>query len=166
MFCHTIRLIVCFLFILLAFPLHTHAAETAQFLSIIDGDSLLVNYDGGTREVRLIGIDAPEWGQECGTRAKSFAMSKCFGKQLRLEFDRERKDHYGRLLAYVYCGDKMLNLEMVRAGMAMVIKVKPNTRYYKQLKQAEKKARAERRGFWLHGGLKQTPAQWRKQHKR
>ncbi|MBI9081394.1 MAG: thermonuclease family protein [Pseudodesulfovibrio sp.] len=139
-------------------------AQNARFLTLLDGDSMLVEYNGYSQEVRLIGIDAPEWGQEYGTQAKAYAMNFCFGKTLRLELDKEKKDRYGRLLAYAYCGDHMLNEEMVRAGMALAIKVKPNTRYYSLLKKAEEKARVERRGFWLRGGLKMPPAQWRKKH--
>ena len=143
-------------------PHQTWAMEKGRFLTIIDGDSLLVGYKGRSQEVRLIGIDAPEWGQEYGTRAKSHALTVCYGQDLKLEFDREQKDRYGRLLAYVYCGNTMLNKEMIRAGLAITIKIKPNTRYYDEFKALEKKARAELQGFWLRGGLKQTPAQWRK----
>ena len=149
------------LFILLAVPSLAHA-ENVRFLRLIDGDSILVEYHGYSQEVRLIGIDAPEWGQEYGTQAKAHAMNFCFGYSLRLEFDKDRKDRYGRLLAYVYCGDKMLNAEMVRAGLAIAVKIKPNVKYSARLKKIEDKARAERRGFWLRGGLKMTPSQWRK----
>lgn len=142
------------------------AAESVRFLTIIDGDSMLVESKGRTLEVRLIGIDAPEWGQEYGTQAKSHALSFCYGHGLRLEYDKERIDRYGRVLAYVYCGNRMLNEEMVRAGMAIAIKVNPNSKYYTRLKNAENQARAKHRGFWLRGGLKETPAQWRKKNKK
>ncbi len=138
-------------------------AETAQFLTVIDGDSMLVSYKGRSQEVRLIGIDAPEWGQEYGTQAKSRAINFCYGKALRLEFDKGRKDRYGRLLAYVYCGNKMLNEFMLQEGLAIAVKVKPNEKYYERFKKIEAQARKKKRGFWLRGGLKQTPAQWRKQ---
>jgi len=157
--------LACLLLVLLSFP-DLSGAQDARFLTILDGDSMLVEYKGYSREVRLIGIDAPEWGQEYGTQAKAHAMNFCFGQTLRLELDKERKDRYGRLLVYAYCGDQMLNEEMVRAGMAIVIEIKPNTRYYSLLKKAEEKAHVERRGFWLRGGLKMTPAQWRKKHKK
>lgn len=139
-------------------------AENVRFLNIIDGDSLLVEYEGYSQEVRLIGIDAPEWGQEYGTQAKAHAMSFCYGYSLRLEFDKGRKDRYGRLLAYVYCGEKMLNEEMLKAGLALAVKVKPNVKHYTRFKQLEEKARKERRGFWLRGGLKMTPSVWRKKY--
>ena len=139
-------------------------AEEAQFLSIIDGDSLAVEVGGRSCEVRLIGIDAPELGQEFGVQAKSHALRLCYGQRLRLEYDHQRRDRYGRTLAYVYSKDGMLNEEMVRAGLALAVEYRPNVLHQKTFEQAEKTARAERRGFWLRGGLKQTPAQWRKKH--
>lgn len=141
------------------------AIENVQFLSLIDGDSMLVKYKGRSQEVRLIGIDAPEWGQEYGAQARSYALSFCYGKGVRLEFDKGRKDRYGRLLAYVYCGSQMLNEALLREGLAIAVKVKPNTKHYNRFKALEKQARKERRGFWLRGGLKETPAQFRKRKK-
>ena len=157
------NIIISLFLVLFVLPNLTHA-ENVQFLNLIDGDSILVVYQEHSQQVRLIGIDAPEWDQEYGSKAKAHAMGFCFGQSLRLEFDKERKDRYGRLLAYVYSGDKMLNEELVRAGLAIVIKVKPNTRYYARLKKIEGKARIERRGFWLRGGLEMTPGQWRKKN--
>jgi micrococcal nuclease len=139
-------------------------AEEARFISVIDGDSLVVEVGGRSCEVRLIGIDAPEHGQEFGVQAKSHAMRLCYGRRLGLEYDREKRDRYGRTLAYVYCKGKMVNKEMVLAGLALAVEYGPNVRHQAELEEAEKKARTERRGFWLRGGLKQTPAQWRKQH--
>lgn len=161
----SILITISLLLVTISYPVTASAAEQARFLALIDGDSMLVEYKGRSQEVRLIGIDAPEWGQEYGTQAKSHALSFCYGQDLRLEFDKDTKDRYGRLLAYIYCGNKMLNEEMVRAGMALAVTYKPNTKYQKRLERAQEQARAERRGFWLRGGLKQTPAQWRKKHK-
>ncbi|MEF2231112.1 MAG: thermonuclease family protein [Pseudodesulfovibrio sp.] len=141
-------------------------AQEAQFLSVIDGDSLVLEIEGRTREVRLIGIDAPEHGQEYGVQAKSQAMRLCYGRSLRVEYDRQRKDRYGRLLAYVYCGDRLVNAEMVRSGLALAVCYEPNVLHQEELERAEREARAQRRGFWLHGGLKLSPADWRRQHKR
>ncbi|WP_316896423.1 thermonuclease family protein [Pseudodesulfovibrio indicus] len=144
------------------------AAETisVRFLGALDGDSLRVIYQGSTLDVRLIGVDAPEYKQEYSRKAKEFTVRFCFNKTLRLEYDKERKDRYGRHLAYVNYNGQMLNRELVRAGLAIPIRVKPNTRYYDQLLEAEKDARENRRGFWIKGGLDMTPAQWRKTHPR
>ncbi len=154
-------LFATFLFAALILTTPAHGMETVQFISLMDGDSMIVEYKGRSREVRLIGIDAPEWDQEYGTKAKTHALKFCYGYKLRLEFDKGRKDRYGRLLAYVYCGSQMLNEAMVRDGYAIAVKVKPNEKYYKRFKALEDQARKKRRGFWLRGGLKETPAQWR-----
>jgi micrococcal nuclease len=145
-------------------PLPARAAEKALFLTVIDGDSLRVEMNGRSIEVRLIGIDAPEGGQQYGTEARTRAMRICYGRDLTLEFDTERTDRYGRTLAYVYCGKVLLNEEMVRAGLAIAIAVKPNTAHFERFKRAEAEARAARRGFWAEGGLTMTPAQWRALH--
>lgn len=143
-------------------------AETvsARFLGALDGDSLRVQYRGGTVEVRLIGVDAPEYRQEYSRKAKEFTVRFCFNKVLQLEYDKDRTDRYGRHLAYVYSDGRMLNRELVRAGLAIPVRVEPNTRYYEQLLQAQKEAREKRRGFWIKGGLGMTPAQWRRTHPR
>lgn len=154
------------LILLLALSVLPAPAGQARFLTVIDGDSLVVELDGRSAEIRLIGIDAPEGRQRYGTQARSHAMGLCYGRELRLEFDRERRDRYGRVLAYVYVGGRMLNEEMVRAGLALALPVEPNTAHAARLKRAEDEARAARRGFWAEGGLEMTPAQWRRQQGR
>lgn len=155
-----------FFFLLLVFPTPSPAADRGILISVIDGDSLMIQIQGRSREVRLIGIDAPEWGQEYGTRAKAFSLKFCYGRPLTLEYDAERKDRFGRVLAYVYDDKKMLNEELVAAGLALARKYEPNTRHHDRLVKAQSLARKSRRGFWLHGGLKETPRQWRKRNKK
>lgn len=142
--------------------LSTAYAEDVRFLHAIDGDSIQVVMNARTHEVRLIGIDAPEHGQEYSAQSRAALLKMCYGQSMRLEFDAERKDRYGRLLAYAYCGKGMVNEELVRAGLALAYPVKPNTRYASRLKKAEDAARSRRMGFWLRGGLKQTPQEWRR----
>ncbi|WP_338668709.1 thermonuclease family protein [Pseudodesulfovibrio methanolicus] len=138
----------------------------ARFLRALDGDSLRVDHAGEVLEVRLIGVDAPEYRQEYSRKARDFSRRFCRGKTLRLEFDRERRDRYGRTLAYVYADGRMLNEELVRAGLAVPLRIKPNTRYCDRIKQAEEEARREKRGFWIKGGLDMTPGRWRRTHPR
>lgn len=141
-------------------------ADPARLLAAIDGDSLRVELGGKIEEVRLIGIDAPEGRQRFGDQARSHVLRLCIDRELRLEYDAERRDRYGRLLAYVHAGDVMVNEEMIRAGLALPLPVKPNTAHAKRFRRAEAEARAARRGFWAEGGLDMTPAQWRKKHGR
>lgn len=145
------------------FPGHASALDV-QFLHIIDGDSLVVVSGGDSVEVRLIGVDAPEYRQEYSNKAKVFSLKFCHGKRLKLVFDREKKDRYGRTLAYVYADGEMLNKAIIQAGLALAFKIKPNTRYSSHFKAVEKEAKKAKRGFWRFGGLKQTPAQWRRAH--
>ncbi|HET91832.1 MAG TPA: nuclease, partial [Chloroflexi bacterium] len=124
-------------------------AEAVRLVRVIDGDSLLVELAGRREEVRLIGIDAPEGRQEFGDRAREHVAALCRGQRLRLEFDEERRDRYGRLLAYVYLPDsQMLNELLVAQGYAQVMTIPPNVRYADRFQAAQQKARAQRRGLW------------------
>lgn len=152
--------------VFLSIPSSGFAKDTVRFISVLDGDSMLIEFEGRSQQVRLIGIDAPERGQEYGDQARAFAMQRCFGKTVQLEFDVKRKDRFGRLLAYVYCNGNMVNETLVREGLALAVTYKPNTKHQKKLEQAQSLAKRNRAGFWLRGGLKQTPYEWRRQHKR
>lgn len=157
-----LSLVLCLLFAAVS----ADAMEKAQFLSVIDGDSLVIELNGRNREVRLIGIDAPEWGQEFGTRAKSFSLKFCYGKTLDVEYDVEKRDRYGRILVYAFADGEMLNEALVRNGLALAVTYKPNVKYQKRLERAQELARKSRSGFWLYGGLKMTPREWRAKHPR
>jgi len=70
------------------------------------------------------------------------------GKRVRLELDVQSRDRYGRLLAYVWLGDTMINAELVRLGYAQVMTVPPNVRHQALFVQLQRDARAARRGLW------------------
>jgi len=131
--------------------------------NVVDGDT--IRLDNGM-DVRYIGIDTPEtmkrggsgWmfqPEEYGVAAKEFNRSMVSGRKVRLEFDREKKDKYGRLLAYVYVDGKMANLELVRKGLATVYTFPPNTMHLDRLLEAQSEARAEKKGLW--GAMKSVP---------
>ena len=105
--------------------------------------------------LRLLGIDTPEtvkadhpvepWGME----AKEFARDFVAGGVVQLQFDEQRRDQYGRFLAYVYVGDWMLNEELVRAGLAEAKFYRGDAaRYGDVLDAAEREARQAGRGIW------------------
>lgn len=143
-----------------------HAGERGELYEVIDGDSLKAVVAGEVVEIRLIGIDAPEWGQSYGLEAKSFTLHFCLGKELQLEYDKDRRDRYRRTLAYVYVDGEMLNEALVRAGLALAHAYRPNTKYQQRLSQAQREARSDGNGFWKQGGLSMTPSQWRKRNRR
>jgi micrococcal nuclease len=120
---------------------------------VIDGDTLKVRLaDGKTQDVRLSLVDTPETVkpdtpvQPYGTEASAFTKETLpSGTAIRLERDHSRADRYGLLLAYVWYGDKMLNQELLRKGLARVaFDYEPDTRYvdmFEKIEQEAKKAK-------------------------
>ena len=126
-----------------------------RVLRVVDGDTFHVLVDGRDITIRLIGIDTPEVGwyggdAECyGTAAGRFVRRLLRGQRVRLEYDAERIDPYGRTLAYAHLqGGSMLNLLLVRRGFAEVTIYEPNHRYAAELRAAEEAARSAGRGLW------------------
>jgi len=82
-------------------------------------------------------------------KAKDLNRKLVEAKTVKLEFDVQKKDKYKRLLAYVYAEDKMVNIEMVRQGLAMVYTYPPNVKYSQRFLGAQKEARDNKRGLWV-----------------
>jgi micrococcal nuclease len=98
--------------------------------------------------VRYLGVNTPERDQPFYEEAKQFNASLVEGKRVRLEFDLDTLDKYGRTLAHVFVGDTHVNLELVRQGYANVYTVPPNLKYNEDLLAAEREAREGQRGLW------------------
>ncbi|HEX9860324.1 MAG TPA: thermonuclease family protein [Nitrospirota bacterium] len=163
-------LIIC---LWLAAPMGVQAAEagfiSATVVKVYDGDTILARKDGREEKVRLIGIDCPEvWENEkfvrdmkrekrlepeevlaLGRAAKEFTENACPpGTEVALELDEEGRDKYGRLLAYVWLDGRMLNAELVRAGMAKLMTIPPDMKYAGRFRKLRDDARASGRGIW------------------
>jgi micrococcal nuclease len=119
---------------------------------VVDGDTIRVRLPSGEEEpVRYIGVDTPEThaGHECfGDQAAAENERLVGGRRVRLRFDVERRDRYGRLLAYVYRGKLFVNAEMVRRGYAQVMTVPPNVAREAELRVLAAQARLAGRGLW------------------
>jgi micrococcal nuclease len=120
----------------------------------VDGDTIHVQCGARLEKIRYIGIDAPEIhhpsrGAEPGGR-EAAALNRCLvgGRHVRLELDVRARDQYGRLLAYVWAADMMVNAELVRLGYAQVMTVPPNVRYQALFLKLQREARAAGRGLW------------------
>jgi endonuclease YncB( thermonuclease family) len=120
------------------------ASDEEHVVRVLDGDSVVLA-DG--RQVRYLGINAPEAGEPLSEAARALNRRLVEGKQVRLVSDRERTDGYGRLLAYVYVGDTLVNAELLRAGLAHLF-VFGRLRHEKAFADHEREARAARRGLW------------------
>ncbi len=121
---------------------------------VVDGDTAEVLLDGREVRVRFIGIDtpetvAPDQPVECyGKQASAYTTSRVEGRTVRLEFDVERTDRYGRTLAYVWIGDELLNETLVAEGYAVVSTFPPDVGYVDRFVAAQRDAREAGRGLW------------------
>jgi micrococcal nuclease len=132
---------------------------------VVDGDTLVL--EGGQR-VRLIGIDTPEMHEskklyrdsqrmsqsvetikKLGKRAYQFTRGLVEGKRVKVEFDVEKKDKYGRLLGYAYLPDgTFVNAEIVKQGYASLMTYPPNVKYADLFLRLYREARENKRGLW------------------
>jgi micrococcal nuclease len=126
---------------------------TAQVRRVVDGDTILLT--SGER-VRLIGVDTPE-SVKPGTpvqcyarRASAFTHALLDGARVRLVYGAEKRDRYGRLLAYVYRARDGLfvNAELVRRGYARTLEIAPNTGHARQFAALASGARRDGKGLW------------------
>jgi micrococcal nuclease len=129
---------------------------------VVDGDTIDVAMpDGGEETVRYIGIDTPETVKpdtpvQCGG-PKAHAVNERLvgGRTVILRFDAEKRDVYGRLLAYVYLpparpGGRPLfvNAELVRRGLARTLTIPPNDSFASLFTRLAARAGAAGRGLW------------------
>jgi micrococcal nuclease len=121
---------------------------------VVDGDTIFVRLGDRIERIRYIGVNSPEIhhpikGEEPGGRAAAEVNRRLVqGHHLRLELDVRTRDRYGRLLAYVWAGDTMVNAELLRLGYAQVMTVPPNVRYQDLFMRLQREARDANRGLW------------------
>jgi micrococcal nuclease len=126
----------------------------AYVVRAVDGDTLEVALAGRHERVRLIGVDTPETVKpgtpvQCfGPRASRFAHRRLEHRRVRLVFGLERRDAYGRLLAYVFLGRRLVNAELVRRGLARTLAIAPNTRFASRFERLQRAAARAGRGLW------------------
>lgn len=133
-------------------PIQTPSArKTVKVTRVVDGDTIKI--DSG-QTVRYIGIDTPESvdprkGVQCFAKEASVKNTALvLGKTVELEQDISATDRYGRLLAYVWVHDVMVNEYLVREGYAFARTFPPDVKYQLPLAEAEAAARQEQKGLW------------------
>ena len=147
------------------------AEARGRVVRAVDGDTLEVRLDGSAaaEEVRLIGVDTPETVEpgtpvQCfGRRASAFEHRVAEGRRVRLVSGEERRDVYGRLLAYLYLlsasqlsdnpkrpaqRERFLNAELVRRGLARTLAIPPNIRFAERFALLQRRAARAGRGLW------------------
>ncbi len=150
-----------FLFVLTACssPSTEHATKEntlpAKVDRVVDGDTLKVTVENREETIRLLLVDTPETKhptkpvQPFGPEASKFAKDILEGKEIGLELDVSERDKYGRLLAYVWIGDKMFNEMLLEKGLARVAYIyQPNVKYVDQFKEIQRNAQEKGVGIW------------------
>ena len=139
------------LFLCMLFLNSTRAAEYRHCTRVVDGDTIILD---GNERVRLIGVDTPETVHPSkpveffGKEASAFIRRMVEGKKVRLEYDWQRIDKYGRTLAYVYLEDgTFLNAEIIKQGYGHAYTKYP-FKYLEDFRKYEQEAREKCQGLW------------------
>ncbi len=133
--------------------------NTAEVLRVVDGDTLVLLYNGTTTKARLIGIDTPESVDpkrpvECyGKEAKEYVTSTLTGSVVQVEIDDTQGmyDKYGRMLVYVYqngTSSISVNQDLIEKGYAKEYTYNKAYRYVKDFKESEQRAKEKNVGVW------------------
>lgn len=118
---------------------------------VIDGDTLVIAFNGEDQTVRLLNVDTPETkhpdkpveclGLEATEELESLTPP---GTEVGLDFDVERTDRYDRVLAAVFIEDTTLvNAELARMGLGVPVLIEPNRKYYDDVQAAYAEATAQ-----------------------
>ena len=123
-----------------------------QVKRVYDGDTIIL--ENGDR-IRLLGINTPEikshhrQGEVGGQVAKQWLKDKLHNGSVLLEYDVQKKDKYGRLLAHLFLDNgEHLNKQLLQQGLATLSIIPPNLRHADELQQAELMAQEKGQGIW------------------
>lgn len=131
-------------------------ARSVKVLRVVDGDTIVARdlTTGRSQRVRYIGVDTPESVKpdtpvECyGHEASDFNRRLVEGRIVRLVFDREPFDRFGRSLAYVHIGDTFVNAELLERGFARTLEIEPNTSKAAYFDRLQRVAMRTNTGLW------------------
>jgi len=126
-------------------PPIVNSTRSAKVTRVLDGDTIEI--EGGER-VRYLGINAPESGQPFSTESTRENERLVAGRVVNLEFDVQTQDRYGRLLAYIWAGNMLVNEEIVKNGYAVSETIQPNVKYQDLILKVQEEARTACRGLW------------------
>lgn len=144
--------------LLLGYFVFLYSRDAWQVYRVVDGDTLWARKGTKNEKVRLKGIDAPEiahpdygkpHGEFYGREATECLTGMVAGDTVRFDFAKgeAERDKYGRLLAYVFNGNTLVNKEMVRRGCARAYRKYPHP-LKKEFIFLESRARKKHLGMW------------------
>lgn len=138
------------------------SSQEYKVIDVLDGDTVIID-DAKNSRVRYLGIDTPEIshqdspGEPMSEEASHFNAKLVEGETVKLEFDEEKYDVYGRILAYVYVDDLLVNEELLKEGLATVLIIPPNNMHSDIIYNAIDQAKANKKGIWGELSNLQTP---------
>ena len=147
-----IILIIC-----LFFNINYVKAQSVSFNKCIDGDTVSLKVNGKIKKVRFLAIDAPEIkhgdkkADPYGDEAKIYTCMKLkLSKNIKLEYDEnsDKTDKYGRVLAWVFVDNELLQEKLVEKGLAKVAYLYGDYKYTSKLKIAEVRAKKDKINIW------------------
>ncbi|OWA35521.1 hypothetical protein B9G55_12875 [Saccharibacillus sp. O16] len=128
---------------------------TAKVERTVDGDTFIAELQDGSRErVRMLLIDTPETKKEgtpvqpFGPEASDYTKKLLTGREIELQFDKEPRDQYDRMLAYVYLNGELVNEKLLEQGLARVVVYQPNEKYVKAFREIQAQAKGKKLGVW------------------
>jgi len=149
------RLFLLSLFLILACSQFNYSQ--IKVIEVIDGDTVRLS---NGKLLRYIGLDTPEvriknkggdfkyQPQPFSLEAKEFNRKLVEGKDVRIEFDIEKADRYGRLLGYCFVDKIFVNARLIEQGYAVLYTYPPNVKYVDLLVASQKKAQRTKKGLW------------------
>jgi len=143
--------IILVLFLFFTLPAPSSAAQH-RVIRIVDGDTIVVNYEGKYEKLRFLCVNTPEsvhpdqkQNIPIGKVASDYTKERLTGKYVDLEFEGPFRGRYGRLLAYVFVERENFNLELVRKGLSpYYTKYGLSQKYDQEFREAEKCARKQK----------------------
>lgn len=129
----------------------------AKITKVIDGDTIIISTNAKKEKVRLILVDTPETKhpqmgvQPFGPEAAAFKTEQLEGKEIIVEDGIQARDKYGRVLAYVWIGDKLFNQTLLEKGLARVAVYPPNIKYLDEFTTLQDTAKKKEIGILSFG---------------
>jgi len=129
---------------------------------VLDGDSMVVRQGDRRYEIRLWGVDCPEYGQPYGAEARRESTGLLAGKSVQVEV--KTRDSYGRYVGVMHLGGMNVNEQLIRRGAAWVYSRYCRERICTAWQELEAQARDRRVGLWAREHPIQ-PWRWRQKKK-
>lgn len=134
---------------------HFKPKNDVTLINCIDGDTATFKVENKSEKVRFLAIDTPEIAkdnvaaQPYGNEAKQYTCNALKNaKKIHLEYEKEKYDRHGRLLAWVFVDGNLLNEQLVKEGLAKVAYLYGKYTYTNVVKQAEKHAQTNKKNIW------------------